>query len=92
MEKVYQKKGKYRIERIVQRNFQSDGYTVDSVVKLISTLSDEDLNIKPTAEKMSIGELLAHISVLCKADFLIGAGVSERSWTTSTRRQSRKQI
>lgn len=50
---------------------------VDSVVKLISTLSDEDLIIKPTAEKMSIGELLAHISVLCKADFLIGTGASE---------------
>ena len=50
---------------------------IDSVVKIMQTLSDEDLNIKPTEEKWSIGELLAHMSVLCKVDFLIGLGVSE---------------
>ncbi|MDN7247148.1 DinB family protein [Planococcus shenhongbingii] len=56
--------------------FQMD-LAVDSVVKLMDTLSDEDLNIKPTAEKWSIGELLAHMSVISKADFLIGLGASE---------------
>lgn len=50
---------------------------VDSIIKLIGTLSEEDLSIKPTEGKWSIGELLAHISVLCKADFLIGMGASE---------------
>lgn len=50
---------------------------VDSIIKLIDTLSEEDLNIKHTEEKWSIGELLSHISVLCKADFLIGTGASE---------------
>lgn len=50
---------------------------VDSVFNLMNTLSEEDLSIRPTAEKMSIGELLAHMSILCKADFLIGKGVSE---------------
>jgi len=50
---------------------------VDSVIKLMNTLSDEDLNIKPNAEKWSIGELLVHMSVLCKADLLIGLGNSE---------------
>jgi uncharacterized damage-inducible protein DinB len=50
---------------------------IDSVVKLINTLNEEDLNIKPTEEKWSIGELLVHMSVICKADFLIGLGASE---------------
>jgi uncharacterized damage-inducible protein DinB len=50
---------------------------VDSVVRLIDTLNEKDLNIKPTAEKWSIGELLMHMSVICKADFLIGLGASE---------------
>ncbi|MDN7227402.1 DinB family protein [Planococcus sp. N064] len=50
---------------------------VDSVIKLMDTLSDEDLLNKPNAEKWSIGELLAHMSVICKADFLIGLGASE---------------
>ncbi|MER2071859.1 MAG: DinB family protein [Psychrobacillus sp.] len=50
---------------------------VNSIIKLIETLSDEDLNIKPTEGKWSIGELLSHMSVICKADYLIGAGASE---------------
>lgn len=50
---------------------------VDSVVQLMNTLSDEDLRIKPNPEKWSVGELLAHMSVICKADFLIGLGASE---------------
>lgn len=50
---------------------------VDSIIKLIETLSEEDLDIKPTEGKWSIGELLSHISVICKADFLIGMGASE---------------
>ncbi|MDN7241061.1 DinB family protein [Planococcus sp. N028] len=50
---------------------------VDSVVNLMRTLNDTDLTVKPTADKWSIGELLAHMSVICKADFLIGTGISE---------------
>jgi uncharacterized damage-inducible protein DinB len=57
--------------------FKEMDLAVDSIIKLINTLSEDDLNIKPTAGKWSIGELLSHISVLCKADFLIGAGASE---------------
>ncbi|WP_397332120.1 DinB family protein [Paenibacillus sp. JSM ZJ436] len=40
-------------------------------------LSEEDLNFRPTEGKWSMGELLSHMSVICKADFLIGAGASE---------------
>jgi uncharacterized damage-inducible protein DinB len=57
--------------------FKEMELAVNSIIKLIDTLSEEDLKIKPTEGKWSIGELLSHISVLCKADFLIGAGASE---------------
>lgn len=57
--------------------FKELDLAVDSIVELIDTLSEEDLAIRPTEGKWSIGELLAHMSVLCKADFLIGAGASE---------------
>jgi uncharacterized damage-inducible protein DinB len=57
--------------------FKEMDLAVNSIIELIETLSDEDLNIRPTEGKWSIGELLSHISVLCKADYLIGAGGSE---------------
>lgn len=57
--------------------FKELDLAVDSIVELINTLSEEDLAIRPTEGKWSIGELLTHMSVLCKADFLIGAGASE---------------
>jgi uncharacterized damage-inducible protein DinB len=57
--------------------FKEMDLAVASIIKLIYTLSEEDLYIKPTDGKWSIGELLSHISVLCKADFLIGTGASE---------------
>lgn len=57
--------------------FKGMDMAVESIVKIINTLNEDDLSIRPTSEKMSIGELLVHISVLCKADFLIGAGASE---------------
>ena len=50
---------------------------INSIIKLIQILNEEDLNLRPTEGKWSIGEFLSYISVLCKADFLIGAGASE---------------
>lgn len=57
--------------------FKAMDLAVGSIIMLIDILSDEDLNVKPTEGKWSIGELLSHIAILCKADFLIGAGASE---------------
>lgn len=57
--------------------FKEMDLAIDSIIKLIDTLSEEDLYIRPTERKWSVGELLSHMSVLCKADFLIGAGASE---------------
>ncbi|WP_409305549.1 DinB family protein [Peribacillus sp. SCS-155] len=57
--------------------FKEMDLAINSIIKLMDTLNEGDLNIRPTEGKWSIGELLSHISVLCKADFLIGAGASE---------------
>ncbi|MDQ0209094.1 DinB family protein [Alkalicoccobacillus murimartini] len=57
--------------------FKEMDLAVDSIIKLINTLSEEDLKSRPTEGKWAVGELLSHMSVLCKADFLIGAGASE---------------
>ncbi|WP_046216513.1 DinB family protein [Paenibacillus wulumuqiensis] len=60
-----------------QSVFDQMDMAIESMVQLIRILDEQDLHIRPTPGKMSIGELIAHIAVLCKADFLIGAGVSE---------------
>ncbi len=57
--------------------FKEMDLAINSIIKLIDILNEGDLNIRPTEGKWSIGELLSHISVICKADFLIGAGASE---------------
>ncbi|WP_112180253.1 MULTISPECIES: DinB family protein [Paraliobacillus] len=44
---------------------------VKTVIKIVDTLEEEDLQKKPTANKHSIGQLLEHIAVICKADWLI---------------------
>lgn len=60
-----------------QGMFNQMDMAIRSVLDIIETLHDDDLHIRPTPDKMSIGELLAHMSVLCEADFRIGAGASE---------------
>ncbi|GGO02906.1 DinB family protein [Saccharibacillus kuerlensis] len=49
---------------------------IESVQALIRSLNEEELVVKGHPNKMSVGELLAHLSVLCEADFRIGAGAS----------------
>jgi uncharacterized damage-inducible protein DinB len=44
---------------------------VNSILEMINTLKQEDLLIRPTQGKHSIGELLNHIALIPKADFLI---------------------
>ena len=57
--------------------FKEMDLAINSIIKLIDTLDEGDLYVRPTEGKWSIGELLSHISVICKADFLIGAGATE---------------
>lgn len=44
---------------------------VNTIIKIIDNLSDEDLQKRPTPNKYSIGELLEHIAVICEADWRI---------------------
>lgn len=47
------------------------------IVEMIDRLEESDLQKRPTSNKHSIGELLAHIALICKADALIAEGASE---------------
>lgn len=44
---------------------------IESISSIIHQLEEEDLQVQPISTKRSIGELLKHISVICKADYLI---------------------
>lgn len=44
---------------------------VKSTIEIMDKLDPNDLNMKPTENKLSIGQLLAHISLICRADHLI---------------------
>ncbi len=52
---------------------------IDSVIGILNQLSEADLQSKPIPDKRSYLELLAHISLICKADLLIlnGASITE---------------
>ncbi|WP_432361924.1 DinB family protein [Sporosarcina sp. UB5] len=44
---------------------------VQSVIDMMDKLEPSDLTIQQTENKFSIGQLLAHMSLICKADLLI---------------------
>lgn len=46
---------------------------------MTDVLSDEDLPIRPTQRKHSIGELLSHLALLPKADWLIASEATEET-------------
>ncbi|MFD1205526.1 MULTISPECIES: DinB family protein [Sporosarcina] len=50
---------------------------VQSIIAIMDSLEQNDLSIQPTENKLSIGELLTHLSVICKADLLISDEASE---------------
>lgn len=50
---------------------------VSTISQIINSLEEADLQKRPTAHKHSIGELLAHIAIICKADLLISNGATE---------------
>ena len=44
---------------------------INTLIKIIDKLEEEDLQKRPTLNKQSIGELLEHIAIICEADWLI---------------------
>lgn len=49
---------------------------VTSLIEIMDTLKDADLQKRPTLGKHSVGELLNHITTICSADMLISTGTS----------------
>ncbi|MBE1553033.1 DinB family protein [Sporosarcina limicola] len=55
---------------------------VKSIIEIIDKLEDSDLQKRPTPTKHSIGELLEHITMICRADSLIADGASKEEMHT----------
>lgn len=51
---------------------------MNSVIQLIDSIKEDDLDIRPTSSKFSIGELLNHFSTICEADVRILNGASQK--------------
>lgn len=56
--------------------------SVRSITEIMDKLSPSDLDIQPTDNKFSIGQLVAHISLICQADMLISDEASEEQMST----------
>ncbi|MBO0992722.1 DinB family protein [Bacillus sp. SD088] len=50
---------------------------VETIIQIIGTLAEEDVQKRPTADKHSIGELLEHLAVICEADRRIAQEVTQ---------------
>ncbi|WP_262176016.1 DinB family protein [Saccharococcus sp. Marseille-Q5394] len=50
---------------------------VMSTIDIIDTVDQSDLEVQPTENKFSVGQLLAHMALVCKADLLISEEASE---------------
>ncbi|MFI8685112.1 DinB family protein [Rossellomorea sp. NPDC077527] len=49
-----------------------------SILEIMDGLTEEDLQSRPTPSKHSIGELISHISLILRADFLISEGAGQK--------------
>ncbi|MFS0690701.1 DinB family protein [Sporosarcina sp. 179-K 8C2 HS] len=50
---------------------------VHSIINMMDKLDLNDLDVKPTENKYSVGQLLAHMSLICQADLLISDEASQ---------------
>ncbi|UFT99610.1 DinB family protein [Radiobacillus kanasensis] len=55
---------------------------VDTTSQMLDKLEEQDLKIRPTESKFSVGELAAHLSMICEADFQISNGASSEEMDT----------
>lgn len=55
---------------------------VRTIADMMDKLEMSDLVIQPTENKFSIGQLVAHISLICQADLLISDEASEEQMST----------
>jgi uncharacterized damage-inducible protein DinB len=50
---------------------------IKTIIEIINTMDEKDLKKRPLPNKRSIGELLEHIALICKADLHISEGASQ---------------
>ncbi|TMU83568.1 DinB family protein [Bacillus sp. BHET2] len=55
---------------------------ITSIMDIIDGLTEEDIHNRPTASKHSIGELISHMTLICRADALIAGGASKEEMNT----------
>ena len=51
---------------------------LQKTMDMMQHLKEDDLSFRPTPGKMSIRELLEHIATICKTDYYISLGYSEK--------------
>lgn len=61
----------------IQPVFHQLEIAVQSIVDMASQLTEQDFALRPAENKRSIGELLSHLAVICKADYYISIEASE---------------
>ena len=49
-----------------------------TTIQMVEVIEEADLQKKPASNKRSIGELLEHIAVICKADLMISNGAKQK--------------
>ena len=50
---------------------------ITTIIEIIDKLEETDFKKRPTVNKHSIGELLEHIAIICRADLLIANGATQ---------------
>ncbi|MGE7624718.1 DinB family protein [Viridibacillus sp. NPDC096237] len=55
----------------LQNTFHQIQFTINSIKGLIETLNQSDFQIAPIEGKRTVGELVSHLSILCRADLQI---------------------
>jgi uncharacterized damage-inducible protein DinB len=74
---------KKTVIRRMRMNFYCKGtlhqieVAVTSIIEIMDRLTDEDLDKRPTSTKHSVGELLSHIALICRADYIIATGAAQ---------------
>lgn len=66
---------------MIESVFKHIDVAVTSLIDICDQLSEQDLALTPIEGKRSVGELLSHLSLICRADVYISEGATEEEMT-----------
>ncbi|MCG1008821.1 DinB family protein [Salinicoccus sp. ID82-1] len=66
------------MEVVCQSVLKQIKVAVDTLVEIIDTLEESDLQKRPTEGKFSIGEMLEHTALICEADWRISNSATQK--------------